>query len=75
MLGPLPFLYRVAVATVSLLLCVGVGAWLADALPVPLLVTSGAQIGAACGVLLVLLVVHGTEPVARTARGRDHRPS
>jgi len=53
MLGPLPPLYRLTVATLCLLACVGAGAWLAATLPVPLLAPTGAAVGAALGVLLV----------------------
>lgn len=58
MLGPLPTLYRVIVSVCALLACVGLGAWLAFALPVPLLAGAGAGIGAGIGVVTVLLLTH-----------------
>jgi hypothetical protein len=57
MLGPLPRLHRWTVGALALLACIGVGAWLADSLPIPLLAPAGATIGAALGLLLVLLLL------------------
>lgn len=76
MLGPLPTLYRVIVSVCALLAFVGVGAWLAFTLPVPLLAGAGAGIGAGIGVVAVLLLVHdfhhhgATPHRVRTARHR-----
>lgn len=73
MLGPLPRLHRWTVGALALVACIGVGAWLASFLPVPLLAPAGAAIGAALGLLLVLLLVrdhhHGSHP-ARFRRPR-----
>ena len=66
MLGPLPPLYRWIVCLLALVACIGVGAWLAFTLPVPVLATSGAAIGAALGVVLVILVLHDGDGPART---------
>ena len=66
MLGPLPPLYRWIVCVLALVACVGVGAWLAAMLPVPFVATSGAVIGAALGVVLVMLVLHDGDGPART---------
>ncbi len=72
MLGPLPTLYRWIVCALALLGCVGVGAWLAFALPVPLLAPAGAAIGGALGVLVVLALLSGATS-RETARARDPR--
>ena len=58
MLGPLPALYRIIVSVCALLACVGLGAWLAFTLPVPLLAGAGASIGAGIGVVVVLLLTN-----------------
>ena len=58
MLGPLPAGYRIIVSVCALLACVGLGAWLASTLPVPLLAGVGASIGAGIGVVAVLLLTH-----------------
>lgn len=58
MLGPLPTLYRVIVSASALLACIGVGAWLANMLPGPLLAGAGAGIGAGCGAVAALLLTH-----------------
>ena len=68
MLGPLPPLYRWVVCILALVACIGAGAWLAFTLPIPLLAAGGAGIGAALGVVLVILVLHGGH--ARTRRTR-----
>jgi uncharacterized membrane protein len=57
-LGPLPALYRIIVSACALLACVGLGAWLAFTLPLPLLAGVGASIGAGIGVVAVLLLTH-----------------
>ncbi len=74
MLGPLPMIYRWIVGALALLACVGVGAWLAFALPVPLLAPAGAAIGGALGVLVVVALLHGAAS-RETARARDTRHS
>ena len=69
MLGPLPALYRIIVSACALLACVGLGAWLAFTLPVPLLAGAGASIGAGIGVVAVLLLTHNF----RHPGGTPHR--
>jgi hypothetical protein len=69
-LGPLPPLYRWIVCLLALVACIGVGAWLAFTLPVPLIATTGAAIGAALGVVLVTLVLHDGHGPAHTRRTR-----
>ena len=72
MLGPLPLLYRCIVSVLAVVVCAGLGAWLAWTLPVPLLVQTGAVIGAALGALVVGLLLHDSEP--RAQRLRQRRP-
>ena len=67
MLGPLPPLHRWVVCALALLACIGLGAWLAFTLPVPLIATAGAGIGAALGCVLVVLVLHEGHAHPRTA--------
>jgi hypothetical protein len=64
-LGPLPLIYRWIVCVLALLACVGLGAWLAFKLPVSL-ITGGAAIGAALGVVVVMLVLHDGDGSARS---------
>ena len=71
-LGPLPLLYRWVVSVLAVIVCAGLGAWLAWTLPVALLVQTGAVIGAALGVLLVGLLLHDNEPPAERVRRRQH---
>ena len=73
MLGPLPRLHRWTVGALALLACIGVGAWLADALPIPLLAPDGAAIGAALGLLLALLLVRDHHQGSHPARFRRPR--
>ena len=65
MLGPLPTLYRVVVSTCALVVFVGVGAWLAETLPGPLLAGAGAGIGAGIGMVVALLLTRNFEPRSR----------
>ena len=58
MLGPLPTIYRIVVIACALVVCVGVGAWLAATLPGPMLAGGGAMLGAGFGALLAMLLVH-----------------
>lgn len=60
MLGPLPPLYRWIVCAVALVACIGVGAWLAAALPVvpPSGAPTGAAAGAVLGGIVVILLLH-----------------
>jgi hypothetical protein len=77
-LGPLPALYRIIVSVCVLLACVGLGAWLAYTLPVPLLAGAGASIGAGIGVVAVLLLTRdvghpgGTPHRVRMRTPRHH---
>jgi len=75
MLGPLPALHRWTVAVLAVVACIGLGAWLASFLPVPLLAPAGAGLGAALGLVLVLLLVrdHRHRPGA-VRSGRSRRP-
>ena len=72
MLGPLPRLHRLVVCAVALLTCAGVGAWVAFTLPVPVLASGGAAVGASCGLLLVGLLLREPPP-ARPQRERRRR--
>ena len=74
MLGPLPFLYRVIVGVVALLAFVGLGAWFAVvALPDYLLAPAGAGIGAACGILVAAILLHGATPTGPERAGLRQR--
>jgi membrane protein YdbS with pleckstrin-like domain len=72
-LGPLPRLHRWIVCALALVACIGVGAWLAFTLPVPVLAGSGATVGAALGLVVVLLVLHDGEGPDRGTRARRSR--
>lgn len=72
MLGPLPLLYRCIVSVLAVVVCAGLGAWLAWTLPVQLLVQTGAVVGAAIGGVLAGLLLHDSEP--RAQRLRQRRP-
>jgi hypothetical protein len=70
-LGPLPPLHRLLVSVLALVTCVGLGAWLAVTLPVPLIAPTGAAIGLVLGAALVALLLHdGGERPTAPARGR-----
>ncbi len=71
MFGPLPQLHRLLFVTVALLVCVGLGAWVAYMTPIPLLWTSGAALGAVLGAVATYLLVH--QPHAATARHVSRR--
>ena len=77
MLGPLPTIYRIVVIACALVVCVGVGAWLAATLPGPRLAGRGAMLGAGFGALLAMLLVHDFRhqhagaPVRVRTRHRD----
>ena len=58
MLGPLPALYRIIVAVCAVLAFIGLGAWLAHTLPIPLQAAAGAGIGAGIGMVAVLGILH-----------------
>ncbi len=73
MLGPLPRLHRWIVCVLALVTCIGVGAWLAFTLPIPVLAGSGAAVGAALGVVVVLLLLHDDESHARGTHARRLR--
>ncbi len=76
MLGPLPKLYKAVVAAVAVLVCAGLGAWLAFTLPVTMVAGTGASVGVCIGVVAVLALLH--EPSTARARlrhaGLRHRP-
>jgi membrane protein YdbS with pleckstrin-like domain len=69
-LGPLPKLHRWIVCAVALVTCVGVGAWLAFTLAVPVLAGSGAVVGLALGLVVVLLLLHDGGAHPRGTRTR-----
>lgn len=75
MLGPLPTLYRVVVATVALLAFVGIGAWISLVLPESFVPLMGAGIGAGIGAVAVLLLLHDSQSHGPTSdiRIRSHR--
>ena len=73
MLGPLPRLHRWIVCALALVTCIGVGAWLAFTLPIPVLAGSGAVVGAALGLVVVLLLLHDDESHARGTHARRLR--
>lgn len=73
MLGPLPRIYRVVVVVAALLLFVGAGAFAAYALPYPILVSAGASVGLAVGVIAAYLLVHPHQESAEPARPRRRR--
>lgn len=58
MLGPLPLLYRCLVFVAALVICMGVGAWVAFVLPYPIVVAKGASVGLVLGGLLAFLLLH-----------------
>lgn len=62
MLGPLPRMYRIAVAVVALLLGIAGGAWAAFMLPYPILITAGASVGLGVGALVTYALVHQSDP-------------
>ena len=70
MLGPLPKLYRVIVSLSALLLFVGAGAWGAFMLPYPILVSVGASVGLAIGVVCAYLLLHQSHSEAQPHRVR-----
>ena len=71
MLGPLPPLHRLLVSVLALVACVGVGAWLAFTLPIPLVAPTGAAIGAVLGGGVVALLLHdGRHRPTAPVRGR-----
>jgi hypothetical protein len=68
MLGPLPPLHRWIVSLLALLASIGVGAWLAFTLPLPLVVSAGAAGGAVLGGVMVMLLLHDSHPSSRPTR-------
>jgi hypothetical protein len=72
-LGPLPKLHRWIVCALALVTCVGVGAWLAFTLPVPVLAGSGAIGGLALGLVVVLLLLHDSDGHPPGTRARRLR--
>jgi hypothetical protein len=53
-LGRLPLRYRLTIWIAGLVSCAGVGGWVALVTPLPLVWSSGAVLGAALGVLVVV---------------------
>lgn len=75
MLGPLPTLYRVIVATIALLAFVGIGVWITLVLPESFVPHMGASLGAGIGAIAVLLLLHDTHHPHGPASGlRIRRP-
>ena len=79
MLGPLPKLYRVAVCAIALLLFGAAGAWAALMLPYPVLVSAGASVGLAVGVVCAYLLLHERTPsplvqISHPSRHPRHTP-
>ncbi len=72
MLGPLPPLHRVIVAACALAACLGFGAWLTLVLPDPLLSRAGVGVGAALGVIAVIVLLR-EPPEPHERRVRVHR--
>ena len=72
MLGPLPRLYRVVVSLVALTVFAVGGAWSAVVLPHEILVSVGASIGLAVGVVCAFLLLHES-PDPHGQRLRRHR--
>ena len=75
MLGPLPKLYRLYVSLSALAVFVAAGAWAAFMLPSRVLVSAGASVGLAIGVVFTYLLIHEPHhPVARpVTRQPGHR--
>lgn len=73
MLGPLPPLYRVLVATTVLLLFAAGGAWAAFTLPYPVLIGAGAGVGLLVGVGASVALLHESRSVPETSRVRRRR--
>jgi len=69
----LPKLYRIVVAVTAVGLCAGAGAWLAFRIPYPLLVSAGASIGLAVGVVCAYMLLHRSQSAAEPERLRRHR--
>lgn len=74
MLGPLPMFYRVAVSICALCAFVGLGIWGAAKLSVAFLPLAGAGVGAALGVIAVLVLLHDFDGARSRAPVRDDRP-
>lgn len=69
MLGPLHSLYRVIVAVCVLAASLGLGAWLSLALPEVFLGGAGIGLGAALGVIAVIVLLYEPpQPQRRTVR-------
>lgn len=73
MIGPLPRIYRWRTTVVALLVCVGVGAWLAHSTPVPVVATGGALIGGLAGVLVAYVLLHDFSHRPHPVRVRHRR--
>lgn len=73
MLGPLPPLYRVAVAVIALLVFAAGGVWAAFVLPYPFLSSVGATLGLAAGAVTAYLLVHTSGSAVEPHRVRRYR--
>lgn len=74
MLGPLPTLYRVIVSVFAFLAFVGLGVWLAWLLPESVLASAGTGIGAALGLVVVVLLLHDARDRDDHGRARVRAP-
>ena len=70
MLGPLPTLHRWVVSLLALVACIGTGAWVAHNLPIPLLPSEGAALGALLGLVVVAMLLH--QPMTGSHTGGRH---
>jgi hypothetical protein len=69
MLGPLPYLHRVAVISAVLLTAIASGAWIAHFTAIPIAVGGGAVAGGLTGMVVAYALVH----TAQTARPQPVR--
>jgi hypothetical protein len=74
MLGPLPYLHRVAVVSAVLLTAIASGAWIAHFTLVPVAVGAGAVAGGLAGLVVAYALVHTAPPVRpQTVRSQRRR--
>jgi len=64
MLGPLPYLHRLVVIAIVLLVGMASGAWIAHFTPLPVAAGAGALVGALAGLGAAYLLVHRPTPHA-----------
>lgn len=74
MLGPLPTLYRVIVCLCAFGASVGLGVWAAWLLPGSALAEIGSGVGAALGIIVVLLLLHDPHDPGQQTRVRVRAP-